>query len=221
MIQLARRMHHPNFCSICSGLIQHAGRIQLCPSESFFTQELQLVKAAQVVRMICHVSIRLPVFHLILHYISLGSGDAAEDDIHAGLLWMSRLHTLEDAFANARAESHYEAVAARQGLPSMDEKRTEVAGQTNSEVGITQLHTSPRLPQLEAVDWSKYLLKNKDAEGYDFDTEREAKQLYMQHHPGKERLDRPFKIRMHYTACNGERQQGIKIALLRNIACRG
>ena len=178
------------------------------------------MKAAQVVIMICHVSIRLPVFHLILHYINLGSGVAAKDDIHAGLLWMSRLYTLEDAFANARAESPYEAVAARQGLPSMVEKRTEVAGQTNSEVGITQRHTSPRLPQLEAVDWSKYLLRNKHAEGYDFDTEREA-ELYTQHHPRKRSLNRPFKIRMHYTACNGERQQDIKIALLRNIACRG
>ena len=158
--------------------------------------------------MKCHVFTCHYIIHLLLHCISLGSGDAAVDKYHAGLLWSLSSHIPGDTFTDVRAPSLHDASAARKMLPSKHKERTEVPGQAIFKVGISEHRTSPRLPQ--DVDWSNNPLENK---AYFLGTEPKAKQHDMQHGRGKRRLYKPFKIRVHYSACNGERQQRITILL--------
>jgi len=91
----------------------------------------------------------------------------------------------------------------------MARKRAEMAVQTGvrpdrstTEHLRSSFRATGHLP--EDFVWRTYLAINKDLGENGFNTEIEAKQHYLQHGRKERRVYKPFKVRMHYTACTGE-----------------
>jgi len=160
------------------------------------------------------VSICLAIAQLSALHTRLVSSSIAEKKPVSGSRWASELQRSENVHYDGKAALSQAIHSPRKGSPAMARQRAEMAVQTGvrpdgstTEHQRTSNKATGHLPQ--DFDWRTYLSINKDLGEHGFNTEIKAKQHYLQHGGKESRVYKPFKVRMHYTACTGEKHQFI------------
>jgi len=161
-----------------------------------------------------YVSICLAIAHLSALHTRLVSSSAAEKKLVSGPRWTSELQVSKDVFHDGKAARSQAFYSPRKGSSATVRQRAEMIVQTGvrAERSTTEHQRASNkatghLP--EDFDWRMYLAINKDLGEHGFSTEIKAKQHYLQYGRKESRVYKPFKVRMHYTACTGEGHQFI------------